>query len=206
VIREATVGVVPIATRHRRCSRHCRGAPESSHRHSYSLPPNGVLPVSVSKNNRSQPRSGRLDMLLYDAETSTRYEVELQFGATDESHIIRTIEYWDIEWKRYPQYHHVGVIAAEEITARFFNVISLFNTAIPLIAIQVSAIQVANVVTLMFTKVLDQMPLGLDETDVPEERRDRTYWEAGSNTAALELTGASDMSRGRGPKRRRTPE
>ena len=25
------------------------------------------------------------------------YEKEIQLGATDESHIIRTVEYWDIE-------------------------------------------------------------------------------------------------------------
>ena len=57
---------------------------------------------------------------------STRYEVELQC-ATDETHIIRTIEYWDIERRRFPEYDHVAVIVVEEITARFFNVIGLFN-------------------------------------------------------------------------------
>ena len=55
------------------------------------------------------------------------------------THIIRTLEYWDIERKRYPQYEHTAVIIAEEITSRFLNVISLFNGAIPLIAIQVTA-------------------------------------------------------------------
>jgi len=34
---------------------------------------------------------------------NTRYHVELQLGATDESHIIRTIEYWDTERRRWPQ-------------------------------------------------------------------------------------------------------
>ncbi len=32
-----------------------------------------------------------------DPETKRRYEVEVQLGPTDEAHIIRTIEYWDIE-------------------------------------------------------------------------------------------------------------
>ena len=50
-----------------------------------------------------------------------------QLGKTDESHIIRTIEYWDIERKRYPQYDHTAVIVAEEITSRFLNVIGLFK-------------------------------------------------------------------------------
>ena len=40
---------------------------------------------------------GRLDTILYDPEDKKRYEVEIQLGKTDESHIIRTIEYWDLE-------------------------------------------------------------------------------------------------------------
>jgi hypothetical protein len=44
---------------------------------------------------RIQPRAGRLDLLLQDPETKRRYEVEIQLGPTDETHIIRTIEYWD---------------------------------------------------------------------------------------------------------------
>lgn len=95
----------------------------------------GLGDVDVKDVERSQPGGGRLDLLLYDPLANTRYEVELQLGATDESHIIRAIEYWDVERRRYPQYDHVAVIVAEEITARFFNVISLFNGAIPLIAL-----------------------------------------------------------------------
>ena len=76
---------------------------------------------------RVQPRAGRLDLLLQDSETQRRYEVELQLGSTDEAHIIRTIEYWDIEKKRYPQYDHCAVLVAEDITSRFLNVISLFK-------------------------------------------------------------------------------
>ena len=87
----------------------------------------GFGEVIVKDVERRQSHGGRLDMLLADPETETRYEVELQLGATDESHIIRAIEYWDVERRRYPQYDHVAVIVAEEITARFFNVISLFN-------------------------------------------------------------------------------
>ena len=91
-------------------------------------------------------------------ESNTRYEVEVQLGASDESHIIRTIEYWDIERRRYPQYDHVGVIIAEEITARFFNVISLFNGFIPLIAIQLNVIELADAVTLFSRRFLIARP------------------------------------------------
>jgi len=52
----------------------------------------------------------------------------------------RTIEYWDIEKARYPHFDHVAVIVAEDIASRFLNVISLFNKAIALIAIQMRAL------------------------------------------------------------------
>ena len=116
-------------------------------------------------------------LLLQDADGNDRYEVEIQLGATDESHIIRTIEYWDIERKRYPQYNHTAVIIAEDITSRFLNVISLFNGSIPLMAIQVSAIQTAEGVGLHFTKVLDVQQLGLvDEDEEVAEITNRDYW------------------------------
>ena len=73
---------------------------------------------------RRQPRAGRLDLLLED-EDRRRYEVEIQLGATDESHIIRTIEYWDIERRRYSTLRPLrGHGDAEDITSRCLNVIS----------------------------------------------------------------------------------
>ena len=72
----------------------------------------GLGDLSVKDVERRQPRGGRLDMLLSDPETGTRYEVEIQLGPTDEAHIIRTIEYWDVEKARYPQYEHVAVGSA----------------------------------------------------------------------------------------------
>jgi len=63
----------------------------------------GLGDLTLRDKERMQPRAGRLDLLLQDLEAHKRYEVEIQLGATDESHIIRTIEYWDIERKRYPQ-------------------------------------------------------------------------------------------------------
>ncbi len=66
------------------------------------------------------------------------YEVEVMLGRVDETHIIRSIEYWDIERRRWPTREHRAVIVAEEITTRFFNVIALFNRAIPMIAIKLA--------------------------------------------------------------------
>ena len=137
----------------------------------------GIGDVILKDKERIHQGAGRLDLLLQDADGIERYEVEIQLGATDESHIIRTIEYWDIERKRYPQYNHTAIIIAEDITSRFLNVISLFNGSIPLMAIQVCAIQTAEGVGLHFTKVLDVQQLGLvDEDEEVAEITNRDYW------------------------------
>ena len=137
----------------------------------------GIGDVILKDKERIHQGAGRLDLLLQDADGIERYEVEIQLGATDESHIIRTIEYWDIERKRYPQYNHTAIIIAEDITSRFLNVISLFNGSIPLMAIQVCAIQTGEGVGLHFTKVLDVQQLGLvDEDEEVAEVTNRDYW------------------------------
>ena len=137
----------------------------------------GLGELVLKDKERIQPRAGRLDLLMQDPDTNRRYEVEIQLGKTDESHIIRTIEYWDIEKKRYPQYDQCAVLIAEDITSRFLNVIGLFNGFIPVIAIQMNAYRIGNEVGLVFTKVLDEMPLGLVEEDEEiQEITDREYW------------------------------
>jgi len=138
---------------------------------------------------RVQPRAGRLDLLLQDPETKRRYEVELQLGETDEAHIIRTIEYWDIERKRYPQYDHCAVLVAEDVTSRFLNVISLFNGTIPLIAIQMQALKIGDTVTLVFTKVLDELDRGYidEDEDAESAPTDRAYWEKRGSKATVAL-------------------
>lgn len=143
----------------------------------------GLGDLSPIQREKTQPTGGRLDLLLAD-DDGTRYEVEVQLGATDPSHIIRTIEYWDSERKRYPQYDHCAVIVAEEITGRFMNVISLFNGTIPLIALQVSAYKHGDDVSLAFTKVLDRITYESDE-DENILITDRNYWENRSTPKTL---------------------
>ena len=134
--------------------------------------------VKAIDKERTQYTGGRLDLLLQDDKSNNRYEVEIQLGATDEKHIIRTIEYWDIERKRYPDFEHVAVIVAEDITSRFYNVISLFNSAIPLIAIKLTAIEQENgSIGLLFTRVLDWANKSVNQDEGQTELTDRGYWD-----------------------------
>jgi len=137
----------------------------------------GLGDLILKDKERMQPRAGRLDLLFQDPETQRRYEVEVQLGKTDESHIIRTIEYWDMERKRYSQYDHCAVLVAEDITTRFHNVISLFNGNIPIIAIQMNAFKLGDEIGLVFTTVLDEVTLGfVDDDEEIKETTNRDYW------------------------------
>lgn len=149
----------------------------------------GLGDLVLRDQERIHPRAGRLDLLLQDVETKRRYEVELQLGSTDEAHIIRTIEYWDIERKRYPQYDHCAVIVAEDITSRFLNVISLFNGTIPLVAIQMQALRIGESIALVFTTVMDELSRGLVDEDEDAEAAptDRAYWEKRATKATVSL-------------------
>ncbi|MFP7225228.1 hypothetical protein SFC42_19280 [Priestia filamentosa] len=150
----------------------------------------GLGEILLKDIERKQPRAGRLDLLFQD-ENNRRYCVELQLGKTDESHIIRTIEYWDLEKKRYPQYEHVAVIIAEDITSRFLNVISLFNSHIPIIAIQMNAIKFENQIGLQFITVLDETALQNYSEDEEQELQisvDRNYWEEKAPKKIVSLT------------------
>lgn len=147
----------------------------------------GLGDLVLKDKERTHPKGGRLDLLLQDIESNRRYEVEVQLGKTDESHLIRTIEYWDVERKRYPQYDHCAVIVAEDITSRFLNVISLFNGSIPLIALQMNSIKVGDTVSLIFTTVLDELTLGLVDEDEDQEVTDRSYWEKRGTKATVNM-------------------
>ena len=140
---------------------------------------------------RPQERAGRLDLLLTSPEQDRRYEVELMLGATDASHIIRCIEYWDIERRRYPGYEHCAVLVAEDITSRFLNVIGLLSGTVPLVAIQLNALSVGDNVVLNFVRVLDQRLLRRDDTSITKlQSVDRSYWINKSKEPIIQLVDA----------------
>ena len=149
----------------------------------------GLGDVAVLDRERRQDKAGRLDLLLSDPDLNRRYEVEIMLGQTDESHIIRTIEYWDIERRRYPSYDHCAVLIAEDVTARFLNILSLLAGTVPLIVIQLNALQVGDQIVLDFVRVLDQTSLRRDdEGESSLVTTDRSYWVNRSTQEMVKLT------------------
>jgi hypothetical protein len=146
----------------------------------------GLGDLHVITREKLQQSGGRIDFLMYDPEAEIRYEVEIMLGTLDESHIIRTIEYWDLERQRVPTLEHRAVIVAEEITSRFFNVIRLLNRAVPIIALQLNAFRFEEAIVLHFTKVLDIYESFEDEEDGTDQA-DRHYWEKRASQESLAI-------------------
>ncbi len=138
----------------------------------------GLGELDAIDKERRQSSGGRLDLLLKNPEDDSMFEVEIMLGETDESHIIRTIEYWDNEKRKWPQRQHYAVLVAESITRRFFNVIQLLSHSIPIIAIQANIIEVAGQKSLNFVKVLDTFEEIDDGSSINNETFDEKYWQS----------------------------
>ena len=117
----------------------------------------------IAKEKR-QTSGGRLDILMKGSDEEL-YEIEVMLGETNETHIIRTIEYWDIEKKKRPKRQHTAVLVAERINTRFYNVINLLSHSVPIIGIQSNLYKNNNSVSLVFTKIIDSF----EEPEIEEE-------------------------------------
>lgn len=137
--------------------------------------------LEVVSREKQQAMGGRLDILLKDPEDDSMYEVEVMLGETDETHIIRTIEYWDNEKRRWPQRQHYPVLVSESITRRFFNVVQLLSHAIPIIGIQVNIVEAGGQRMLTFSKVIDTYEEPEDADPGANEVHDETYWRSMSS-------------------------
>lgn len=155
----------------------------------------GLGELDVLYREKRQSSGGRIDILLKDPQDDSMYEVEVMLGETDETHIIRTIEYWDNEKRLRPQRKHYAVLVAESITRRFFNVVHILSHCVPIIAIQATLVNVGDRKALHFTKVLDtyeELDDGSVEQDV-EVNRDywnkKAKWVADSGDALISVVG-----------------
>ena len=109
----------------------------------------------VINKEKKQASGGRLDILLKDPHENTMYEIEVMLGETDPSHIIRSIEYWDNEKRKYPQRQHFCVLIAEKFDRRYFNVIQILSLNVPMIAIQADLLEINGEYILNFSTILD---------------------------------------------------
>lgn len=134
--------------------------------------------LEVVAREKKQSSGGRLDILLRDPDNETFYEIEVMLGETNETHIIRTIEYWDIEKKRWPKKQHIAVLIAERINSRFYNVVHLLSLAIPIVGIQANIVSIDGKDALHFTKIIDSYEEPEIELEESKEKTKPEHWKS----------------------------
>ena len=150
----------------------------------------GLGNIELVDRERQQP-DGIADFLFQDSDNmERRYVVEVQLGEADGDHIVRAINYWDIECKRYPGYDHCAVLVAENVVGRFQNVAAILNASMPFIFIQVQALKMGRDMTLVFTKVLDENRYKIIEQNRNDDtpQADANYWKKKTKGSIFGIT------------------
>jgi hypothetical protein len=132
-------------------------------------------------------KRGKLDLLLKDKKNETLYVVELMLGDLDESHIIRGIEYWLRERSRktHADYDIVCVIAAENVLeSRFVDVVRFLSEQMPLVLMQIHALQTEDKITVHVSKIFDGRDLETEAIS-PALEADRAGWVEASSEESL---------------------
>lgn len=159
----------------------------------------GLGELEQVRKEKKQSSGGRLDILLGSPEDDSRYAVEVMLGETDETHIIRTIEYWLRERRRHPTKQHYAVLVAEKINKRFFEVIYLLSETTPIIAIQANLRKISGVVGLSFDTILDIYEDPADESanvgDSSPAETLKNWQKKGSWTVSHANTLKTDLSK-----------
>ncbi len=98
-------------------------------------------------------RAGQVSLLLQHPAELSLYVMELQFGPTDDRHVIRVVERWAAERKRHPRNRCLAVLVAEEIAPRYLNIQQLISRAVPVALMEMRMSEAAGTTTLRFAPV-----------------------------------------------------
>lgn len=100
-----------------------------------------LIPVDREVSNEN----GSMDLLFMNDDQSVHYNVELQLGNADSSHILKTISYYLSEQRKYPDKKHRAVLIAEDFQGRWGDALRYIGVLMPYIAIKMHAIQVEEI-------------------------------------------------------------
>lgn len=153
-----------------------------------------IISVEVQHSTKS---GGRLDILGYQPDIDTYYEIELMLGDVNADHGFRCLDYWARERLLKPNAKHVAVLVAENLSGRYQTVIDTLSGFLPFIAIELRVLTLcdeslsATIVPLIIAQP-DELLLGSSDDpidaailDRKKAPRDRAWWEENSSPTYL---------------------
>lgn len=100
----------------------------------------GLGPIEIQESQLRQDR-GILDLLAYQSDTNTYFEIEIMRRQADEWHITHVLDYWANERKKKPYSNHIAVLITESCRGRYNNLLLTLASTMPLIVIELDILQ-----------------------------------------------------------------
>ena len=157
----------------------------------------GNITIKAVEVQHSMKAGGRLDILAYQADVDTFYEIELMLGEVNSDHGFRCLDYWARERLKRPNAKHIAVLVAEDLSGRYQTVIDTLPDFLPFIAIELRVLTLnddnksATIVPLIIAQP-DELVLGSSDapsdeqyTDNKKAPRDRAWWEENSSAGYM---------------------
>lgn len=145
-------------------------------------------------------KGGRLDILGYQGNLDTYYEIEVVLGECDADHGFRTLDYWARERARHPNSRHYAVLVAEDLSGRYKTVIETLPQFMPFIGIELRVLRLQHdqeIATVETSIVAQPDDLIIEANDEPGpggetlvQPRDREWWTSHSTGAFMATTEA----------------
>lgn len=89
-----------------------------------------------------QNHGGILDILAFQSELNTYFEIEIMRGRTDHWHISHVLDYWAKQQRAKKFSYHVAVLIAESCRRRFKELLSTLPLFIPLIVMEMRVFKI----------------------------------------------------------------
>lgn len=96
----------------------------------------GNVSIKAIEVQHATKLGGRLDVLAYQSDIDTYYEIEIMLGEVNADHGFRSLDYWARERLRKPNAKHVAVLVAEDLSGRYKTVIETLPNFLPFIGIE----------------------------------------------------------------------
>jgi hypothetical protein len=87
---------------------------------------------------------GTLDLLAYQSDTNTYFEIEIMLGEADNWHIVHVLDYWSNEKAKKPFSNHVGVLITESCRGRYNKLLHTLPDFLPLIVMELNITTVGD--------------------------------------------------------------
>jgi hypothetical protein len=104
----------------------------------------GPFDILAQELHHYKNKGGRLDILGFNRQINTYYEIEVMLGECDSDHGFRTLDYWAREKAKNPNSIHYAVLVAENLQGRYKTLLETLPQFLPFICIEIRTLELIS--------------------------------------------------------------